>query len=145
MLFKTALSASSLLLAAQAGYYDYSSYPEQQLPERIYAKCVVTENPTTEPPTGITGLIKFEQAQGPRDLMVRAEITGIQSDSTQIGFHIHTEAFDGENCSSAAGHYNPQGVNHGAWNDAADARHVGDLKMLRKTRAGNGSYRYQDS
>ena len=110
-MFKTALSASSLLLAAQAGYYDYYSSPyykpTEPQPDRLYAKCAVTENPTTDPATGITGMIKFEQAKGPRDLMVRAEIKGIKSDSTQLGFHIHTDAFDGENCSSAAGHYNP--------------------------------------
>ena len=41
------------------------------------------------------------------------------SDSdTKHGFHIHAEADIDEGCSGAAGHYNPDNVNHGLPDDS---------------------------
>ena len=77
--------------------------------------------------------------------MVRAEIISGLPENSKIGFHIHTDAFDGEDCASTGGHYNPQGVDHGAWFDPTDMRHVGDFKQLWVNQAGAASYRYQDN
>ena len=77
--------------------------------------------------------------------MVRAEFTGGLPANSKIGFHIHTDAFDGADCSSTGGHYNPQGVDHGAWFNQSDMRHVGDFKQLWADQAGAASYRYQDN
>ena len=81
---------------------------------------------------------------GTRDLMFRGEISGLDA-NTQLGFHIHKAAFDGLDCSSTEGHFNPQEVDHGAWFDDLEGRHVGDLKQLWTNWAGEASYRYQDN
>ena len=78
-------------------------------------------------------------------MMVRAEFTGGLPANSKIGFHIHTDAFDGTDCSSTGGHYNPQGVDHGAWFNQSDMRHVGDFKQLWVDQTGAASYRYQDN
>ena len=43
------------------------------------------------------------------------------------GFHIHTFGDFSEGCTSAGGHYNPDGTDHGAAHDHASDRHAGDL------------------
>ena len=59
--------------------------------------------------------------------MIRGEIAGLES-NVELGFHIHSAGFDGLDCGATGGHFNPQGVNHGAWYNTPTERHVGDLK-----------------
>jgi len=43
------------------------------------------------------------------------------------GFHVHGAPVKGDDCLSTGGHFNPDGVNHGAAGGPASSRHVGDF------------------
>ena len=43
------------------------------------------------------------------------------------GFHIHGSADFSDGCSSTGGHWNPDGTNHGAPDNADADKHLGDL------------------
>ena len=86
------------------------------------------------------GTVEFTQEGG--GVRVVASLTGLSEGDH--GFHIHEtgdcSAADG---TSAGGHFNPEGKNHGA-PDAAE-RHVGDLGNITADAAGNASYNRLDT
>jgi len=43
------------------------------------------------------------------------------------GFHVHAAPVQGDDCLTTGGHYNPDGVDHGAAGGPASSRHVGDF------------------
>lgn len=76
-------------------------------------------------------------------MKIQGRVVGLES-YAWLGFHVHSVEYDGLDCGSAGGHFNPQEVNHGAYyNDVAD-RHVGDWKMLNTRHRGDVNYRHQD-
>lgn len=83
------------------------------------------------------GVVRFTQVQG--GVKVVAEIQGLNP-SAQHAFHIH-EFGDAtaSNGTSAGGHYNPQGHDHGRPEDTV--RHAGDLGNLQAD--ANGKARYE--
>jgi len=96
---------------------------------------VIHEGPQTELATAvihptegnsIEGTVTFTQTDD--GVRVQAEVSGLGS-QTLHGFHIHEygdcRAADG---TSAGGHFNPEGMDHGAPTD--DNRHIGDLGNL---------------
>jgi len=120
-LFVTILAAFMLMSCAQ-----------QQEEEETE---VINEGPKTELATAvmhategnsIEGVVTFTQTE--EGVRVQAEISGLGSESLH-GFHIHEygdcRAADG---TSAGGHFNPEGMDHGAPTD--DNRHIGDLGNL---------------
>lgn len=76
-------------------------------------------------------------------VQVEATVTGLEPD-TRHGFHIHQygdcRAPDG---TSAGGHYNPSGEEHGAPSD--DIRHMGDLGNLPANAQGTASADFIDT
>src|SRR5690625_4266767 len=75
-------------------------------------------------------------------IRVEANISGLSADALH-GFHIHEygdcRADDG---TSAGGHYNPQGMDHGAPTDSE--RHIGDLGNLSANSDGVATLDYVD-
>lgn len=74
-----------------------------------------------------SGTVTFTKVEG--GIQVVAEISGFGEGPEKRGFHIHEHgdcsAPDG---TSAGGHFNPEGVQHGA--PDSDERHIGDLGNL---------------
>ena len=76
------------------------------------------------------------ETEGTSGLMIFGQVAGLEAlpgNPETIGFHVHqygdtSPGLDGVNCSRTGGHWNPTGVNHGAY-DAA-VRHVGDMKPI---------------
>ena len=63
----------------------------------------------------ISGSVTLKEAQG--TLAITGDLSGFPgSGSAKHGFHIHTEGELGNSCVDAGGHYNPEGVAHGAPN-----------------------------
>lgn len=87
------------------------------------------------------GVVTFTQTDN--GVRVEATISGLDQE-TRHGFHIHQygdcRAPDG---TSAAGHFNPEGVEHGAPTD--DVRHVGDLGNLPTNAQGTADVDFVDS
>lgn len=87
-------------------------------------------NPTKGSKT--SGEIKFSEAFG--KVKIEGEVRGLTANS-EHGFHIHEfgdcSASDG---TSAGGHYNPEGMNHGDIVD--EQRHVGDLGNIKADKKG---------
>ena len=73
------------------------------------------------------------------------------SQETSHAFHIHAGAVDftadpattDNICATAGGHFNPGGNDHGAWDDAIETRHVGDLMQLWTDSLGKSVYAYE--
>lgn len=87
------------------------------------------------------GVVTFTQTDN--GIRVQATITGLDQEQRH-GFHIHQygdcRAPDG---TSAGGHFNPEGVEHGAPTD--DIRHVGDLGNLPSNAQGTAEVDFVDS
>jgi superoxide dismutase, Cu-Zn family len=86
------------------------------------------------------GTVVFTQTD--EGVRVEASISGLEANSIH-GFHIHQygdcRADDG---TSAAGHFNPEGMEHGGPDD--DVRHVGDLGNLESDEDGNANVDFVD-
>ena len=110
-----------------------------------YATCAPVNNPAlTDSTNDIAGLFKLRQRKSGGDIWIRAQISGLTPDQKH-GLHVHGGAFDGETCGASGGHFNPAGNFHGAFNNDADDRHVGDLKMLEADADGFADYTYVDA
>ncbi|NIR42453.1 MAG: superoxide dismutase family protein [Gemmatimonadetes bacterium] len=86
------------------------------------------------------GIVTFQRADG--GIKIGANIEGLAPG--KHGFHIHELG----NCSapdgtSAGGHFNPEGMPHGAPSD--EERHVGDLGNLTAVESGRADYERTDS
>jgi superoxide dismutase, Cu-Zn family len=86
------------------------------------------------------GAVTFTQIES--GILVVADIVGLEPGSH--GFHIHEfgdcSAADG---TSAGGHFNPDGTEHGAPSDSH--RHVGDLGNITAGEAGTVHYEFTDT
>ncbi len=101
-------------------------------------KAVAVLHPTVG--NQVSGVVTFtREGNGVR---VEAHINGLTPGDH--GFHIHQygdcSAADG---TSAGGHYNPEGVAHGAPGD--DVRHVGDLGNITANASGHGMINFVDT
>ncbi len=76
--------------------------------------------------SSVTGRVELTESGG--QVRARVEVTGLAPDSAH-GFHIHDKGdCSAADASSAGGHYNPTGVNHGR--AGIPPHHVGDLPSL---------------
>ncbi len=83
----------------------------------------------------VTGRVTFQDNNG--QVHVSAMISGLTPG--RHGFHIHeTGDCSAPDGTSAGGHFNPAGVNHGA--PDADVHHVGDLGNLEADADGKAEY-----
>uniref|UniRef100_E7CQT9 Superoxide dismutase [Cu-Zn] n=1 Tax=Penaeus vannamei TaxID=6689 RepID=E7CQT9_PENVA len=74
-------------------------------------------------PDGVSGTLDFLQKTERDPVHVTGAVYGLTPG--KHGFHIHSAGVVGADCSSAGGHFNPDGFDHGA--PTSDFRHVGDL------------------
>ncbi|MFQ5621265.1 MAG: superoxide dismutase family protein [Candidatus Nanoarchaeia archaeon] len=88
-------------------------------------------------PTGdmpISGFVDFENVPG--GVKVIADLKGLPPGNH--GFHIHEKGDCGNGGKAAGGHFNPDGVEHGA--PTAMVRHVGDLGNVEALPDGSAKY-----
>jgi len=103
-------------------------------------KAVCILQPSEPNSHNVSGIVEMTQP-GPAEPVFIYGIIQVTTDEefvTKHGFHIHEFGVPNGDCSEAAGHYNPHGMNHGA-PDVED-RHVGDLGNIVYTKVTDGVY-----
>lgn len=136
------LAAASLLLVAgfavgvsAQDHKDHAAHASGA-PTITKAVCVLT------PTKGNTASGKVTFTQQADGVLVEATVSGLKPNSKH-GFHIHEFGdISSEDGSSLGGHFNPDGVDHGA--PDADVRHAGDLGNLEADANGNATYKRVD-
>merc|ERR1712151_855310 len=84
-----------------------------------HAVCIMTPDGNS----GVEGIVAFTQENKDSKCTITAKITGLTPGLH--GFHIHEFGDLTNGCTTAGGHYNPYGKNHGGPDD--EERHVGDM------------------
>lgn len=92
--------------------------------------------------SGVRGTVLFSQQDG--GILVEASLSGLSA-GQQHGFHVH-ELGDcgGDNAANAGDHWNPAMNDHGAPDNDAAQRHVGDLGNVEANDQGAAEYRRID-
>jgi len=91
-----------------------------------------------------------QMIDGPGMLKIAGVSYGL-SPETSHGFHIHAGSADftadpattANICASSGGHFNPDTTDHGAWDNAIENKHYGDLMQLWTDSLGKSVYAYQ--
>jgi Cu-Zn family superoxide dismutase len=133
-------SASLFLLLFAAGCAQQSqdqSMEQTQESTNTYTKAVAVVHATEG--NDVSGTVTFENTED--GVRVKGQLQGLSSG--KHGFHIHQygdcSASDG---TSAGGHYNPTGNNHGS--PTQDNRHMGDMGNLTVSEDGMATIDYVD-
>lgn len=109
---------------------------EQPRPTEVSARLSPTEG------SNASGTVTFTQEGNA--VRVVANVSGVAPG--MHGFHIHeTGDCSAPDASSAGGHYNPMDAPHGAPENAADQRHMGDLGNLEVGADSTGTYQRNDT
>lgn len=88
-----------------------------------------------------TGTVTFTSENG--GVRIVADLEGLEPG--EHGFHIHeTGDCSAPDAKSAGGHFNPEGSPHGAPDNPADQRHVGDLGNVEANDDGKANYERTD-
>ncbi|RSH78335.1 Superoxide dismutase [Cu-Zn] [Apiotrichum porosum] len=91
--------------------------------------------------SSVAGVITFTQEQEGGPVTVSGKIENLDANA-QRGFHIHELGDNSNGCTSAGGHFNPHGQNHGG--PTASVRHVGDLGNVSTDASGTATISISD-
>ena len=129
--FVVVISSASFFLMGCTSAPKNHSHSDKSVAPVYYA--VAHIKPTEG--NSISGEVHFSEGFG--EVKIVARIQGLPPNS-EHGFHIH-EYGDcrAPNASSAGGHYNPTGHQHGG--PESDAKHVGDLGNLKSNKKGEAN------
>jgi Cu-Zn family superoxide dismutase len=92
----------------------------------------------------VTGVARFAYDAQEGEAYVQGRVTGLEPGLH--GFHVHENGScamqDGTPAGAAGGHYNPDDTPHGAPDDDADERHVGDFGNIRANDEGVAEFSF---
>lgn len=89
----------------------------------------------------VTGTVSFTTEDG--GVRIVADLEGLQPG--KHGFHIHENGdCSAPDAESAGGHFNPDGSPHGAPDNPADQRHLGDMGNVEANEEGKAHYERTD-
>ncbi len=123
--------------SADSMVVDSNTPSDMQMEGNAITSAVCVLHPTEG--NSAKGTVWFTESDG--KIEVKAELEGLTEG--KHGFHIHEKG----NCSaadgtSAGGHFNPQGLDHGALNDSIS--HVGDMGNITAGADGKASLEFTD-
>lgn len=137
-LFSTATILFAFIMAGCAQQQQQPQETQANMePQPDYSLATAVIHPTEG--NDVSGTVTFEETS--EGVHVMANISGLEQG--RHGFHIHQygdcSASDG---TSAGGHYNPTGNDHGA--PTQDNRHMGDMGNIVADAEGNATIDYTD-
>lgn len=88
----------------------------------------------TYPDTSLTGLVKFDAANG--KVKMELEITVPKKANKSVAVHLHEHGDCGDTAQLAHGHWNPTNAQHGKWNEGSF--HLGDIGNVKLDNKGMG-------
>jgi Cu-Zn family superoxide dismutase len=94
-------------------------------------------------PTAVNGQVQFWQKSAMDEIIIDILIKGLRPGSRH-GMHIHGAPVQGQNCTTAASHWNPLNSTHGAPSNTPDKRHFGDLGNFEANAQGIVQVRIRD-
>jgi len=98
----------------------------------------------TEASGSVSGVARFAYDAQEGEAYVQGRVTGLEPGLH--GFHVHENGScamqDGTPAGAAGGHYNPDDTPHGAPDDPADERHVGDFGNIRAGDDGVATFQF---
>jgi Cu-Zn family superoxide dismutase len=110
----------------------------QAMSDQQVVKAIAVLHPTTG--NKVTGVVTFTKA--PNGIKVVADVEGLTPG--MHGFHVHQYGdCSAPNADSAGGHFNPEGMTHGA--PTSRERHVGDLGNVTADKDGNAHLEWTDT
>lgn len=111
---------------------------DKKMAKQRYTKAIATMHPTAG--NEVSGMVTFEKTLD--GIKVSGLIQGLSEG--EHGFHIHTYGdCSADDATSAGGHFNPKGTDHGAPGDKE--RHVGDLGNITANADGEATINLVDS
>jgi len=90
----------------------------------------------------VKGVVNLTQHTPDCPVEIKGEITGLKEGLH--GFHIHEFGDNSNGCTSAGGHFNPSGADHGSPDDCESHRHAGDLGNVNADCSGVAKIDLQD-
>ncbi|MDZ7690560.1 MAG: superoxide dismutase family protein [Balneolaceae bacterium] len=136
-ILSTVTLAFAFLLAGCAQQQPEQTNQQETEPQPDYSQLTAVVHPTEG--NEVNGTVTFEETS--EGVHVTAQLSGLEQG--RHGFHIHQygdcSANDG---TSAGGHYNPTGNDHGA--PTQDNRHMGDMGNIVADSDGNATIDYTD-
>jgi Cu-Zn family superoxide dismutase len=90
----------------------------------------------------VSGNVTFTQESSSSPVSIRLYLEGLEPNSIH-GWHVHVNPIQGENCTTAGLHFNPENKDHGAPTD--ENRHFGDLGNFVVPANGLVDFSMQDS
>lgn len=137
-LFALAFTTIFFSLAGCAQQQQQETTEQETEASPQFTQAVAVVHPTEG--NSVNGTVRLQQTAN--GTQITADLSGL--DKGRHGFHIHEygdcSASDG---TSAGGHYNPEGTQHGA--PTQDIRHVGDMGNIVADGEGNATIDYVDS
>ena len=88
----------------------------------------------TYPDTTVTGLAKFDAANG--KVKLELEISVPKKANKSVAVHLHEHGDCSDTAKMAHGHWNPTNVQHGKWGEGSF--HLGDIGNVKLDSKGNG-------
>lgn len=93
----------------------------------------------TYPDTTVTGLVKFDAADG--KVKMELEITVPKKANKSVAVHLHEHGDCGDTGKMAHGHWNPTNAQHGKWGEGSF--HLGDIGNVKLDSKGKGTIKLE--
>ena len=127
----TADTATTSISPAESPSHSGHDTADAAMPAATHAEAALSG---TYPDTTVTGLVRFDAADG--KVKMELEISVPKKANKSVAVHLHEHGDCGDNGNMAHGHWNPTNAQHGKWGEGSF--HLGDIGNVKLDSKGNG-------